>query len=198
MKKFTVLLFVIIAMVTIGHEKQIKDVNSGMKKVNYSGFLNQSHNDVIPSLLENAITIKLKEGVGEFEKQTGVVNFGIQSLDEKVSQFEVYQLEKRFRYNPAKLKAGMPDLSRIYMIQFPSEHNVQHVADIFSKDPNVEYAEPIPLDFPPIFPTMQCIIFASTSRKSWRLKPGIFFMAKTGHRLSSLSLITVWTGSILI
>jgi serine protease len=152
MKKFTLLLFVIIAMVTIGHEKQIQDASSGKKKVTLSGQQNQNPDNIIPSFLENAITIKLKEGVGDFEKQTDVVNFGIQSLDEKVSMFEVHQLEKRFRYNPAKLKAGMPDLSRIYMIQFPAEHNVLHVAEIFSQDPNVEYAEPIPIDYPADIP----------------------------------------------
>lgn len=152
MKKFTVLLFVILTMATIGHEKQIQDVIPGKKKATLSGEQNQSSENSIPSFLENAITIKLKEGVGGFDKQTGAVNFGIQSLDEKVSMFGVHQLEKRFRYNPAKLKAGMPDLSRIYMIQFPAEHNAQHVAEIFSQDQYVEYAEPIPIDYPDDIP----------------------------------------------
>ena len=89
------------------------------------------------------ITIKLKQGVGDFGKQTGPVQFGIRSLDEKASKFEVNQLEKRFQYNPAKLRPDLPDLSRIYMISFPDKFSLDEVVGSFSSDPNVEYAEPI-------------------------------------------------------
>jgi len=96
--------------------------------------------------LDNAITIKLKEGVGDFSKQSGTVKFGVLSLDEKISQFEVYSLDKRFRHNPNKLKNGMPDLSRIYRISFPDHYSINQVVKVFSEDPNVEYAEPIPIN----------------------------------------------------
>ena len=86
-----------------------------------------------------------KQAVGEFGKQTGMVRFGIHSLDEKVADFEVYQLEKRFKYNPAKLRADLPDLSRIYKISFPDKFSLNEVVESFSIDPNVEYAEPIPV-----------------------------------------------------
>jgi PKD repeat protein len=95
--------------------------------------------------VQGAITIKLKEGIGDFGKQTGKVRFGIQSLDEKATQFEVYQLEKRFKYNPAKLRPDLPDLSRIYKIYFPDKYLLSDVVDSYSADPNVEYAEPIPV-----------------------------------------------------
>jgi hypothetical protein len=39
----------------------------------------------------------------------------------------------------------MPDLSRIYRIEFPEKYSVTKVAREFSKDPNIEYAEPIPI-----------------------------------------------------
>jgi serine protease len=89
------------------------------------------------------ITVKLKTGVGDFGKQTGAVKFGIQSLDEKAAGFEVSQLEKRFHYNPAKLRPDLPDLSRIYKISFPDKFSLDEVVKSFSSDPNVEYAEPI-------------------------------------------------------
>jgi serine protease len=91
------------------------------------------------------ITIKLKAGVGEFGKQTGMVRFGIQTLDEKAAQFEVSQLDKRFKYNPARLRLDLPDLSRIYKISFPDKFSLSEVVESFSSDPNVEYAEPIPV-----------------------------------------------------
>ncbi len=105
-----------------------------------------------PVYLDNAITIKLKEGVGDFSKQSGTVSFGIQSLDEKISHFEVSSLEKRFRYNPDKLRNDLPDLSRIYKITFPEKYSVSEVAGEFASDPNIEYAEFIPLNYPDDIP----------------------------------------------
>ncbi len=98
-----------------------------------------------PLYIRGVITLKLKKGIGEFGKQTGTVHFGILTLDDKVAQFEVYQLEKRFRYNPAKLREGLPDLSRIYKISFPDKYSLSEIVNAFSSDPNVEYAEPIPV-----------------------------------------------------
>ena len=62
---------------------------------------------MVPSTSTNAITVKLKEGTGDFGKQTGTVTLGIPSLDEKISRFGIYSLEKRFKYNPAKLRKGL-------------------------------------------------------------------------------------------
>jgi len=98
-----------------------------------------------PIFLKGMITIKVKEDVGDLIKQKGNVYFNIPSLDSKVIKYEVDLLEKRFNYNPKKLKKGMPDLSRIYRIEFPEEYSVTKVAREFSKDPNIEYAEPIPV-----------------------------------------------------
>ncbi len=101
-----------------------------------------------PLYVEGAITLKLKPGVGDFVKQTGTVRFGIPPLDEKVSHYGINQLEKRFRYNPAKLRPDLPDLSRIYMLSFSKSFSANEVVDAFAKDPNVEYAEVIAIGYP--------------------------------------------------
>ncbi|MCD4737083.1 MAG: S8 family peptidase, partial [Bacteroidales bacterium] len=72
-------------------------------------------------------------------------SFNIPSLNAKANKYGLDLLEKRFRYNPQKLRDGMPDLSRIYRIEFPEDYSVTKVAREFSKDPNIEYAEPIPV-----------------------------------------------------
>ena len=95
--------------------------------------------------MEGMITLKLKKGVGDFGMQTGMVRFGIPSLDDKVDLYQVNHLEKRFRYNPAKFREGLPDLSRIYKISFPGIMSLSEVVGAFSSDPNVEYAEAIPV-----------------------------------------------------
>jgi serine protease len=100
-----------------------------------------------PMFHKGMITIKVKEGVGEFEKQRGEVSFNIPSLDVKANKYDLDLLEKRFRYNPQKLRDDMPDLSRIYRIGFPEEYPITKVAREFSKDPNIEYAEPIPINY---------------------------------------------------
>jgi serine protease len=96
---------------------------------------------------EGMITIKLKKGVGDFTFIDGNVAVGIPSLDTKLSKFKVSLLKKRFTFNPEKYRQGMPDLSRIYQINFPPEYNIWTVVRSFSNDPNVEYAEPIPVNY---------------------------------------------------
>jgi len=91
------------------------------------------------------ITIKLKEGLGDFDHLSGKVELGITSLDEKFGRFKVYALDKRFSYNPEKRREDMPDLSRIYKISFPEKTSVQSVVRAFRDDPNIEYAEAIPM-----------------------------------------------------
>ncbi|MCD4730352.1 MAG: S8 family serine peptidase [Bacteroidales bacterium] len=100
-----------------------------------------------PMFLKGMITIKVTEGVGEFDVQKGLVSFNIPSLNAKVNKYEIDLLEKRFRYNPQKLRDDLPDLSRIYRIEFPESYPVTKVVREFSKDPNIEYAEPIPVNY---------------------------------------------------
>jgi len=101
-----------------------------------------------PTLERGKITIKIKEGVGPFQKQSGTVSFGINSLDQKSAKYEVNKLTERFVHKPIPRNSALPDLSRIYQIEFPIEYNVVVVAKEFSKDRNIEYAEPVPINYP--------------------------------------------------
>jgi len=105
----------------------------------------QTMDESQPMFHKGMITIKVKDGIGDLNKQSGKISLNIPSLDLKVKKYEVDLLEKRFKYNPEKLKKGMPDLSRIYRIEFPEKYSVTKVAKEFSKDPNIEYAEPVPV-----------------------------------------------------
>ncbi|MCD4731132.1 MAG: S8 family serine peptidase [Bacteroidales bacterium] len=104
-----------------------------------------SNDEGQPLFHKGMITIKVKEGFKGIPQQKGNVSFGISSLDSKSRKYEVDLLEERFKYNPKKMKKGMPDLSRIYRIEFPEDISVTKVAREFSKDLNIEYAEPIPM-----------------------------------------------------
>lgn len=94
---------------------------------------------------EGQMTIKLKAGVGDYEKQTGLIYFGIPSLDEKVQEFGVYQIEKHFNFNTRQMTPGLHNLSRIYNLSYNSKSSLNKIVKAFSSDPNVEYAEGIPI-----------------------------------------------------
>ncbi|MBN2461760.1 MAG: S8 family serine peptidase [Candidatus Cloacimonetes bacterium] len=110
---------------------------------------------------EGTLTIKVKEGWGEIPAQQGAVYFGIPSLDALVMELGISSIEKRFRYNPDKLRSDLPDLSRIYLLTFPSEYDIEDVIRSFSADPHIEYAEPVPVRYPadipddPLYSVMQ-------------------------------------------
>jgi PKD repeat protein len=145
MKKHLKISIIVMAISAIG--LTVQSQNRPTKNKPGQSFVREPVNSEVVSKewVQGVITVKLKKGIGDFEKQTGSVSFGIQSLDEKVANFGVYQLEKRFRYNPAKLRPDLPDLSRIYKISFPENFSISEVAELFSSDPNVEYAEAIPV-----------------------------------------------------
>ena len=105
-----------------------------------------------PTLEKGKIAIKVKEGVGPFQKQEGLVSFGINSLDQISAKYEVNKLSEMFIHKPIPQNSGLPDLSRIYQIEFPEKYNVVRVAKEFSKDPNIEYAEPVPINYPAEIP----------------------------------------------
>ncbi len=145
MKTLIEVLIIVLAITTSGIKVQSQTVPSKTKFEQTNILKPGDTKSLTSEYVQGVITVKLKKGVGECGKQAGTVHFGVQSLDEKVLDYKVFQLEKRFRYNPAKLRADLPDLSRIYKISFPESFSVSEVAEAFSSDPNVEYAEPIPV-----------------------------------------------------
>lgn len=143
MKKFMILVAVLLILALTSMMLREENDNQQSNVQSLTSGINKSH----PVLLKGIITIKVKKGVGELDTQKGMVRFNTPSLDAKAEKFEVDLLEKRFHYNPQKLNENLPDLSRIYKIEFPESYPVQKVAREFSKDPNIEYAEPIPQNF---------------------------------------------------
>lgn len=117
---------------------------------NYQGSQNQRLDP--ENYLPGVITIKVKESIGPFESQRSNVSFGISSLDNLAQQNSVTTLVKRFMHKPVPQHSELPDLSRIYKIEFPEDRNVWEIAAAFEADPNIEYAEPVPLNSATLFP----------------------------------------------
>jgi len=104
------------------------------------------------AFIEGVLTIKLKEGVGNYEKQEGMVYFNIASLDDLVQKYGIYKLEKRFIIGPRLSQPGMPDLSRIYKLSYAPENKLSELINAFSADPNIEYAEGNSISYPASIP----------------------------------------------
>jgi len=169
MKKLTILVPIILIL-------SLSTVIQGEKKENRQSNTSEKLTHK-PLFHKGMITIKLKEGIGDFCKQRGAVSFNIPSLDAKASNYHVSLLEKRFIYNPDKLKKGMPDLSRIYRIEFPEDYSMLEVAKEFATDPNVEYAEPIPVSYLFSFPNdslygLQYYLQQVFAEQAWEVHKG--------------------------
>ncbi len=102
-----------------------------------------------PLFEKGVIAIKIKDSMAKVAPQDGAVSFNQHSLDALSKEYYVYKLEKMFRVNEKKFKSNkkLPDLSRIYIISFPEDMDVKKVAGAFSKDSNIEIAEPIPANY---------------------------------------------------
>ncbi len=99
-----------------------------------------------PAIEKGKITIKIKEGANRlYKNNSNSSSFGISSLDQKMNKYKVFSLKKRFNHKPIAKNSGLPDLSRIYQIEFPADLDISTVVNEFSTDPNVEYAEPVPV-----------------------------------------------------
>ena len=98
------------------------------------------------SMIEQGkIVVKFKPQVIAKGRET-LNTTGVASFDQKMARFSVQEVRKCFRHRPIPEDSGLPDLSRIYSLTFPTHLDPETVAREFSRDPNVEYAEPIWLD----------------------------------------------------
>lgn len=72
---------------------------------------------------------------------------GIASVDDKLAQLSVSNLQQRFKTNPRLYKTGMPDLTLIMEATYQKPYNPVAAAEILSGCREIEYAEPIPMDY---------------------------------------------------
>jgi len=100
-----------------------------------------------PAYYEGMLTVMLKEGVNPIPAQQGGVTTGLASLDALVTEHSIQSITKRFKHRPIPRDSDLPDLSRLYRLTFPASLDVQEVVGAFGRDPNVEFAEPIPVAY---------------------------------------------------
>jgi subtilisin family serine protease len=73
---------------------------------------------------------------------SGIIRLGNVSLDALARQYNVYNIEKFIPWSQKPLNPDIPDLSRLYIIEFPPDIDLHAVALAYGADPSVITAEP--------------------------------------------------------
>ncbi|MBN1894511.1 S8 family serine peptidase [bacterium] len=119
---------------------------------NVALFSIQAGRDPQPAVRRGMLILKLNSDVPlDRDPSAPVLNkpipssrlFGIGSLDSKARLFQVSSVERRLPYCLLGFDAS-GSLSRIWVIRFPENMDVAEAAEVFSSDPNIAYAEPVP------------------------------------------------------
>jgi subtilisin family serine protease len=105
-----------------------------------------------PIVIPGEVVIKVKPHVQTRSLAKSSMATGISSLDVKLSKFGATNVQKKFRHKPIPPNLGIPDISRILKVEIPEHLNPVMAARELSRDPNVEYAEPVYARFPCAIP----------------------------------------------
>ncbi len=107
-----------------------------------------------PEFKPGEILVKFTDEVElQISSNRGIIETGINSLDNLNSRWQVSEMEKIFktsqkRTEPKFMKTPkgetveVPQLFNIYKIKLPEEMNIEEAIAEFDEDPNVEFAEP--------------------------------------------------------
>ena len=106
-----------------------------------------------PLYHKGMITLKLKQRLKSHRLGKSMTTLGVNSLDQKLARINAKSIEKRFKHREIPPESNLPDLSCIYIITIPNEVEVLAAAQMFADDPNVEYAEPIPVRYDDTVPS---------------------------------------------
>jgi len=96
----------------------------------------------------------------KFKQHAEILNFidenlritGISSVDEKFSIYEIQLIKKALTHEPTLKSSAVKEIPRTYTLYFDESKNVHKMAKAFADDPNIEYAEPVPINYIEIEP----------------------------------------------
>ena len=92
-----------------------------------------------------SFTIKFKKNINAAQGKDGYLVFGIPSLDQLAQRYQVVSMKPAFTPHRALTDTDQVDLSQIYHLFYINPVQASIVARAFSKNSNVEYAEPNPV-----------------------------------------------------
>ncbi len=137
------------------------------------------------------ILVKFKPDVVSFEGNAGMMTFSadkafissdsIKALNAKHGVFRFRSFakkERKFKTLRSGRTVELPDLSQIYLIEFPKDADVQLIADEYGRDPSVEYASP------------------NYIRKLYTTPNDPFYISDPNHDPNQWGLYKIWLGPL--
>ncbi|MBN1781036.1 S8 family serine peptidase [bacterium] len=113
----------------------------------FTGWNSVTAADTDPHFLSDVITVKLRENVSGLHKDgrpSAVrTSLGVASVDRILQKEKASDVRPRFRIDMRS--EDFFGISRIYRVRFPSDASIDEIIASLMADPNVEYAERIPL-----------------------------------------------------
>jgi subtilisin family serine protease len=97
-----------------------------------------------PEFVPGELVVKFKPNVSvKLSISTkGTATISYCSIDSLNEQHGVISLEKVFKTAKKPVAKEIPDLTNIYILKLPKDANILSIAEVYQKNPNVEYAEP--------------------------------------------------------
>jgi subtilisin family serine protease len=97
-----------------------------------------------PEFVPGELIVKFKPyvSVNASISTKGIATIGYCSIDTLNEQYGVTSLEKVFETAERPVTEEISDLSNIYIFELPKDADILSIAEVYQKDPNVEYAEP--------------------------------------------------------
>lgn len=90
------------------------------------------------------IVVQFSEEMNDLrvDEESGIALLGYQNLDALARQYNVYHMEQLIPGSTPPTDPSITDISRIYVLEFPIEIDIQEVAQAYAEDPHVLTAEP--------------------------------------------------------
>ncbi len=92
------------------------------------------------------VIVKFKPEYKNQLPQQPATGFGLAELDRNLAAIGTKQVAHCFRFDPEKYRAGLPDLSLIYQIDYQKEISPFAVAELLLQYKYFDYAEPVFID----------------------------------------------------
>ncbi|UCE08146.1 MAG: S8 family serine peptidase, partial [bacterium] len=140
-------LLVILFPIFIGASKKSPNSNERLKKESVKAKptnTSKSSASKSPEYVPGQIIVKLRGDIKTktIQKKSDKLSTGIPSVDAKIAKWNIKEIKKIFPHKTPPTNPVIPDLSRIYQLNFSAEQDVMEIIDDFSTDNNIEYAEP--------------------------------------------------------
>ncbi len=94
------------------------------------------------------LIFRLAADVPLIEDQEGDISCAIPALGERFKRLDAFRLTRKYPYVESPKDPSVPDMSRIYLLEFPEEKDVLAAAGMLAVHPAITWAEPDFLYFP--------------------------------------------------